>query len=218
VADAIRVGGAGPEPHLAVDGLPSSSTSSTPWPSRPTRSPASRPPGSHPGARGPQAGGPGHEQPRRGRGAVHRLRHGEEPRAQHPGEAPAPLPHGGRRLRRAGEDPRHQLALGGSAPRGPPGRRGGAFGARTLHLLPAKLCLAALGRRRRRRRATPRIVPPVTVRPRRSQPSGRNERRQRVVAGRDVAAIRPSVRSGAGASARPSRRPCHFGDQAQPPR
>ena len=43
--------------------------------------------------------------------AVHQREHGEEPRAQHPGEAPAALPDGGRHVRRAREAARHPLTV-----------------------------------------------------------------------------------------------------------
>ena len=69
-----------------------------------------RPPAHRPGARGAQAGRPGHEQPGDRRRALHLREHREEPRAQHPREAPPALPHGGRGLRRAGEAPRHPVA------------------------------------------------------------------------------------------------------------
>ena len=57
----------------------------------------------------------GHEQQGHRERALHQREHREEPRAQHPGEAPAPLPHGGSGLRDAGEDPRDPL-MRASAP------------------------------------------------------------------------------------------------------
>ena len=51
----------------------------------------------------------GHGEPGHRQGAVHQREHGEEPRAQHPGEAAAALADGGGRVRRAREDPRPDL-------------------------------------------------------------------------------------------------------------
>ena len=55
------------------------------------------------------------------RRAVHRREHGEEPRPQHPRQAPPALPHGGRRVRDAREAARRGLAgtAGRLAPDGP---------------------------------------------------------------------------------------------------
>ena len=44
--------------------------------------------------------------------ALHQREHRQEPRAQHPGEAPAALPHGGRHVRRQGEAARPALTAG----------------------------------------------------------------------------------------------------------
>ena len=78
---------------------------------------------------GAPAGGPGHEQPRHRQGAVHLREHGEEPRAQHPGEAPDPLPDGGGDDRGAGEADRAaaEPAPGAAGPyrSAQPRRRGG---------------------------------------------------------------------------------------------
>ena len=63
-------------------------------------------------ARGAPAGRAGPQQPRDRQAAVHQREHRQEPRAQHPGEAPAALPHGGRDVRRAREAARHPLSLG----------------------------------------------------------------------------------------------------------
>ena len=62
-----------------------------------------------PGAGGAQAGRHRDEQPGHRQGVVHLREHREEPRAQHPGEAPAALQDGGGGLRDAGEDPRDPL-------------------------------------------------------------------------------------------------------------
>ena len=58
----------------------------------------------------------GHEQPRDRPRPVHLREHGQEPRPQHPGEAPAALADGGGHVRRQGEAARPALAV--SAPRG----------------------------------------------------------------------------------------------------
>ncbi len=69
-----------------------------------------RPEAHRPRAPGAQARRPGHEQPGGGGDPVHLREHREEPRAQHPREAPPPLEDGSRRLRRPREAPRHPLA------------------------------------------------------------------------------------------------------------
>ena len=71
--------------------------------SRPERDHVPGPPAHRARARGAAAGRQGHEQPRDRQGAVHQREHREEPRAEHPREAPAALAHGGGHVRRASE-------------------------------------------------------------------------------------------------------------------